>query len=85
MEAEQKKYRQCVVVSDGMDKSRVGRFSRVVRHSTAEKYIKRTTKIMFHDEKNETRVGDEVLITECAPLSARKTFTLVSVVKKHEE
>jgi small subunit ribosomal protein S17 len=37
---------------------------------------------MFHDDTNETRVGDEVIVTPSRPLSAKKKFTLVRVVRK---
>ena len=40
---------------------------------------------MFHDEQNESRAGDIVLITQTRPLSARKKFALLQVVKKGEE
>ncbi len=70
----------CVVVSDSMDKSRVGVLERNVKHPTYKKYIKRTTKLMFHDEKNETKVGDKVLIEPSRPYSAKKKFCLVKVV-----
>ena len=58
-----------------MDKSRVGTVDRLVKHARYGKYMRRRTQIMFHDEKqNVTRAGDEVLITQTRPLSARKKF-----------
>lgn len=77
--------KQCIVLSDKMDKSRVGRIVRTIKHPLLGKYIKRHTKIMFHDETNESRSGDVVLIKEQAPISKRKNFKLVSVVKKIED
>ena len=85
MEEVKKKVKRVVVVSDRMNKSRVGEIVHTVKHPVFEKYIKRTSRIMFHDEKNETKTGDEVLITECAPISARKSFEFVSLVKRVEE
>ena len=73
---------RCTVVSDRMDKSRVGVVERSVKHPVVGKYIKRSTRIMFHDEKNTTNVGDIVLITQSKPQSSRKSFTLHEVVKK---
>jgi small subunit ribosomal protein S17 len=73
------------VVSDKMNKSRVGRAERLVKHERYGKFLRKTTKFMFHDEKNESRTGDVVLIAPSRPLSARKKFTLLSVVKKSEE
>jgi len=85
MEENKRKLKRCVVVSDRMTKSRVGEIVRTIKHPVFEKYIKRTSRIMFHDEQNMTRIGDEVLIAECAPMSARKSFELVSLVKRVEE
>jgi small subunit ribosomal protein S17 len=85
MEEKKRKVKRCVVVSDQMNKSRVGEMVRTIKHPVFEKYIKRTSRVMFHDEQNSTRVGDEVLITECAPMSARKSFKLVSLVERKED
>lgn len=76
---------QVRVTSDKMNKSRVGSAERLVKHERYGKYLRKTTKFMFHDEKNETRAGDIVLIGPSRPLSARKKFTLLQVVKKSEE
>jgi small subunit ribosomal protein S17 len=82
MEQQSKKKRiKCEVVSDKMNKSRVGKTVRLVKHPEAGKYIKRTSKIMFHDEQNATKIGDNVLIEECNPRSARKSFRLVEIVQ----
>ncbi|MBI2602029.1 MAG: 30S ribosomal protein S17 [Deltaproteobacteria bacterium] len=78
------KTRRVVVTSDRMNKSRVGELVRTVKHPVFGKYIKRTSKFMFHDEKNESHIGDEVTITECAPKSANKSFQLVSIEKRAE-
>ena len=83
--AKKKKTIRCVVVSDKMTKSRVGLLERLVKHPVAGKYIRRSSKYMFHDEQNISKMGDEVIITACRPLSARKSFTLVSVVKTAKE
>ncbi len=72
------------VTSDKMNKSRVGTVEHLVKHAFYGKYIRRRTKLMFHDEKNETRHGDIVLITQTRPLSARKRFSLLSIVSKGE-
>jgi small subunit ribosomal protein S17 len=73
---------RCVVTSDKMTKSRVGVVERLVKHPIVGKYLRRRTKLMFHDDTNETRVGDEVIVTPSRPLSAKKKFTLVRVVRK---
>jgi small subunit ribosomal protein S17 len=77
-----KKEIRCVVTSDKMTKSRVGVVERLVKHPLAGKYIRRRTKLMFHDDTNQTRVGDEVIVSPSRPMSARKKFTLVRVVRK---
>ena len=71
---------RCVVVSDKMAKSRVAKVERLVKDIHVGKYVKRSTRIMFHDEKNESKLGDTVLIKTCRPLSAKKRFELASVV-----
>lgn len=73
---------RCVVTSDKMTKSRVGVVERLVKHPLAGKYIRRRTKLMFHDDTNQTRIGDEVIVSPSRPMSARKKFTLVRVVRK---
>ncbi|MGE0171552.1 MAG: 30S ribosomal protein S17 [Oligoflexales bacterium] len=72
----------CEVTSAAMGKSRVGTVNRSVQHPEYKRYIKRKTKIMFHDEKNETNVGDKVLISACRPMSKRKRFNLFKIVEK---
>ena len=70
-----------VVTSDKMSKSRVAVVERMVKHGSYGKYIRRTTKIMFHDETNQSKVGDQVLNAACRPYSSRKKFTLLEVTK----
>lgn len=72
----------CEVVSDAMNKSRVGTVKRLVKHARYQKYVRRQTKIMFHDEENSTSVGDKVLVMPCKPHSARKKFNLIKIVEK---
>ena len=72
---------QGVVTSDKMDKAGVCSVERMVKHSRYGKYVKRTTKIMFHDESNQSKVGDSVLIIPSKPYSARKRFNLLKVVE----
>ena len=67
------------VVSDKMDKTITVMVERLVKHPIYGKFIKRSTKYMAHDENNQAKQGDMVLITSCRPLSKNKTFKLVSV------
>lgn len=76
---------RCVVTSDKMDKSRVATVSRQVQHPLVRKHIRRTTKMMFHDPENQTRIGDHVLITPCRPLSAHKSYKLLQIVRRGKD
>ena len=55
---------------------------RRVQHPIYGKIIKRSTKLMAHDEENQCNEGDLVTIEECRPLSKRKTWMLVNVVEQ---
>jgi small subunit ribosomal protein S17 len=68
------------VVSNKMDKTITVAVERLVKHPTYGKYVRRTTKLMAHDENNECNEGDTVDIAQCRPLSRRKAWTLVRVV-----
>ncbi|ASF45509.1 30S ribosomal protein S17 [Methylovulum psychrotolerans] len=69
------------VVSNKMDKTITVLVERVVKHSVYGKYIKRSTKMMAHDENNVCQEGDLVSIASCRPLSKNKTFMLVQVLE----
>jgi len=70
------------VISDKMDKSIVVAIERQVKHPIYGKFIKRTTKLHAHDEENQCKLGDKVSISECAPISKTKSWTLVEVLVK---
>jgi len=53
---------------------------RVLKHARYGKYIRRTTRLLAHDETSEAREGDTVTITQCRPVSRRKSWKLVSVI-----
>jgi small subunit ribosomal protein S17 len=78
------KKRQVVgsVVSDKMDKSITVAAERLVKHSLYQKYIKRRAKFTAHDENNECKVGDKVMITESRPLSKNKRWRLTRIIEK---
>jgi len=69
------------VVSNKMDKTITVLVERVVKHPVYGKYIKRSTKMMAHDEQNVCQEGDVVSITSCRPMSKNKTFMLVQVLE----
>jgi small subunit ribosomal protein S17 len=70
------------VVSNKMNKTIAVEIERLIKHPRYGKYIRRTTKLLAHDEKNESREGDVVTISPCRPMSRRKSWMLVSVVEK---
>ena len=67
-----------------MTKSITVAVERKVKHPIYGKFVKKTTKFHAHDEKNEAKVGDVVLITETRPLSKTKSWRLVQVLEKNE-
>ena len=70
------------VVSNKLQKTIAVEIERLVRHPTYGKYIRRTTKLLAHDENGASREGDLVIITPCRPLSRRKSWRLLEVVEK---
>ena len=70
------------VVSNKMNKTIAVEIERLVKHPRYGKYIRRTTKLLAHDEANDSREGDVVTIAECRPLSRRKNWRVVSVVER---
>jgi small subunit ribosomal protein S17 len=70
------------VVSDKMDKTIVVSVERLARHRLYKRVIRLTTKFAAHDEANDARIGDTVLIEESRPLSATKRWRLLSIVQR---
>ena len=70
------------VVSDKMDKTVVVRVERLVRDPQYEKYVRRYSRFMAHDENNACRVGDKVRIIEHRPLSKRKRWKVQETLAK---
>ena len=73
------------VVSDRMDKTIVVSVERLTRHRLYKRVIRASTKFAAHDEHNEGKIGDTVLIEEARPLSATKRWRLVSVLSRTGE
>ena len=82
MERGKRKTRIGKVVSDKMDKTVVVAIETLVRHPLYKKSIKRTTKFKAHDENNECKVGDRVLIMETRPLSKEKRWRVVEILER---
>ena len=70
------------VVSNKMQKSVTVSIERLVKHPAYGKFIRRTTKVMAHDEEGTCREGDTVAIVECRPISKRKSWRVVEVVSR---
>lgn len=71
-----------VVFSDKGDKTIVIRTAMTKTHPIYKKQYKRNRRFMAHDEKNEAKLGDLVIIRECRPLSANKRFKLDKILEK---
>ncbi len=71
-----------LVVSNKMDKSIVVSVERKVKHPIYGKFVKKSTKFLAHDEKNETNIGDKVRIMETRPLSKNKCWRLVEIIER---
>ena len=68
------------VIKIAGDKTATMLVERRVMHPRYHKVVKRFKKYLIHDERNELKVGDEVVAVECRPLSKTKSFRLKSVV-----
>lgn len=77
-----KKTRIGQVVSDKSNKTIVVEISRRVPHPLYGKVVQRSSKLAAHDENNEARIGDTVMVTETRPLSKTKCWRLSEIVKK---
>lgn len=72
------------VVSNKMQKTIAVVVERLVKHPQYGKYVRRTTRLLAHDEENTSKTGDLVSITECRPYSKRKAWRLVEVIRRAE-
>lgn len=78
----QRKSRQGVVVSNRMDKTIVVQIDDKVMHPVYKKYVRKRVKYKVHDETNDARTGDTVLIEECRPLSREKRWRLKNIIER---
>jgi small subunit ribosomal protein S17 len=79
-----RKTRRGTVVSDRMDKTVVVTVERRLAHPLYGKRIKRRSRFYVHDENNEYRTGDVVIIEETRPLSKRKRWRVTRLVERPE-
>ncbi len=77
-----RKERTGVVVSAKMDKSILIAIKRQVKHPIYGKFIKKTTKLMVHDENNEAGEGDTVRIMETRPISKNKCWRMIAILER---
>ncbi len=71
---------QGIVVSDKMHKTRVVAVSRFKKHPRYKKYYKVTKRFKAHDEKNEYKVGDRIIIEEIRPMSKEKRWKIIEKI-----
>jgi small subunit ribosomal protein S17 len=82
MERQLRKERVGLVVSNKMEKSIVVKIERKVKHPKYGKFVRKSTKLVAHDEQNECGIGDTVKIMETRPLSKNKCWRLVEIIEK---
>lgn len=88
MMAEEKKGSRSLigeVISNKMDKTVAVKIERVVKHPLYRKYIKRSTRLLAHDESNACQEGDIVEIAECRPLSKRKSMRVTRILERAKQ
>ena len=83
-ESKQRQTLQGHVVSDKMDKTVVVEVEKTVMHPLYQRYMRRRKKYHAHDETNDCKVGDQVKITSCRPLSKTKRWRVSEVVRRAE-
>lgn len=71
-----------IVISDKMDKTVVVEVVRLVMDPLYGKYLRRRSRFMAHDEKNECKAGDRVRIQESRPLSRRKRWAVREILER---
>ncbi|RWW15075.1 hypothetical protein BHE74_00021635 [Ensete ventricosum] len=71
-----------IVMSNKMQKSVVVAVDRLFHHKLYNRYVKRTSKFMAHDESNECNIGDRVRLDPSRPLSKRKHWVVAEILQK---
>jgi small subunit ribosomal protein S17 len=78
----QRKVREGIVTSSGMEKTAVVTVTDRVRHAKYGKTVQRRKKLHAHDETNDARVGDRVRVQETRPLSKSKRWRIVEILER---
>ena len=81
-QAQENRTLQGRVISDKMDKSITVQIERRVKHPIYGKFIRRSTKVHAHDENNECRMGDLVIVEQCRPISKLKKWRFIKLVER---
>lgn len=81
-EKSNKRMIKAIVISDKMDKTIVVKTERLVKHPIFHKYVRRHAKYKAHDENNQCKVGDTVVIIESRPISKDKRWRMVEIIQK---
>lgn len=81
-ETKQRNTKVGVVVSNKMQKTVVVAVENLVKHGMYQKYIKRTSKFLAHNETGDCNIGDRVVIEETRPLSKRKRWNVREVISR---
>jgi small subunit ribosomal protein S17 len=82
MERHLRKERVGLVVSNKMDKSIIVKIDRKLMHPIYGKFVKKSSKLVAHDEKNECNIGDTVRVMETRPLSKNKCWRLIEIIER---
>ena len=82
VERNKRKVRSGTVTSDAREKTITVKIERQVRHPQYNRVVKKRTKLMAHDEKNDARVGDLVEVMETRPLSKTKRWRLTRIIER---
>jgi small subunit ribosomal protein S17 len=77
-----KREEQGIVVSNKMQKTIVVKLDRRIRHAKYGKFLTKTKKVKAHDETNQAKIGDMVLLVATKPLSKEKRYALKSILRK---
>ena len=81
-ERNSRKVREGTVVSNSMDKTAIVATTNRTRHRRYAKTIKKTTRLVVHDENNQLGLGDRVRVAETRPLSKTKRWRLVTILER---
>ncbi len=79
-----RKRRVGFAVADARHKTVSVRVERTVRHPLYKKIMRRRKRFLAHDELNDCKIGDRVVIEECRPLSKRKSWRVVEILERRE-